>query len=485
MGMAGIALCIALGGVKALGAQKLQHRIRSSIYQNAYRHLIYAGQEGRSLGEVTNQLSNHTTELVNAVNRFVVKVSSDACCYVFASVTLATIRPALAAIIVGVSLLPVFFIQTLSGREQEDRRQYMEELERVNQTAAGGLYSIESVKANAMEEPFSARYASALERLCQRRKALTKTVTRLTLPSVFCAFFMQFTIVISSGWFAATGRISAGEMVTIIALMSFIVDPVMCLENTIVALHSFRVSLTSLRDYLTKEPCATAPAAPAAPVAPVADDRVVFKDVSFCYPSGKDVLHGLSLSLSPGKIHVLRGENGAGKSTLVRLLCGALQPQKGRIFVLGQDAARLQPWDYESLISVMPQESVMLAGTIMENLLLCRPDATREQAIEACRQAEIHEDIAALAEGYDTVLSEGGGTFSGGQKQRIAFARTLLRDAPVMIFDEPSAALDDARCARMRGVLERLSRDRIVLLITHDARMLGENDDVLELGRQR
>lgn len=127
----------------------------------------------------------------------------------------------------------------------------------------------------------------------------------------------------------------------------------------------------------------------------------------------------------------------------------------------------------------------MLAGTVMENLLLCRPDATREQAVEACRQAEIHEDIAALADGYDTVLPEGGGTLSGGQKQRIAFARTLLRGAPVMIFDEPSAALDDARCARMRGVLERLSRDRIVLLITHDTRMLGENDDVLELGRWR
>lgn len=164
---------------------------------------------------------------MNAVNRFVVKASHDTCCYVFASAVLVTIHPAIAAIIVGVSILPVFFIRTLSGREQEERGQYMEELERVNQTAATGLYSIESVKANAMEEPLIASYASALERLYQKRKALTKTVTRLTLPSVFCAFFMQFTIVVASGWFAATGRISAGEMVTIIALMSFIVDPVM------------------------------------------------------------------------------------------------------------------------------------------------------------------------------------------------------------------------------------------------------------------
>lgn len=347
-GMAGIALCIALSGAKALGAQRLQHRLRSSIYQNAYRHLIYAGQEGRSLGEITNQLSNHTTELVNAVNRFVVKASHDTCCYVFASAVLVTIHPAIAAIIVGVSILPVFFIRTLSGREQEERGQYMEELERVNQTAATGLYSIESVKANAMEEPLIASYASALERLYQKRKALTKTVTRLTLPSVFCAFFMQFTIVVASGWFAATGRISAGEMVTIIALMSFIVDPVMCLENTIVALHSFRVSLVSLQDNFADTPCAPALAAPAA------DSRVVFQDVSFAYPSGKDVLHGLSLSLAPGKIHVLRGENSAGKSTLVRLLCGALKPREGQILVLGQDAARLQPCDYESLISVMP-----------------------------------------------------------------------------------------------------------------------------------
>ena len=245
-----------------------------------------------------------------------------------------------------------------------------------------------------------------------------------------------------------------------------------------VALHAYRVSLDALESYLDE----TDPP-PSEAKRLNGDACVSFKNVSFAYPGGKDILHGMTFCLRPGKIHLLRGANGSGKSTLVRLLCGTLHPQKGDIVLMGIDAKTLQPQDYESLIAVMPQENILLAGTVMENLLLCQPTATREQATVACQKADIHETILSLPDGYDTYLTENGGVLSGGQKQRISFARTLLRDAPIMIFDEPSAALDDARCVQMHAMLEELSREKIVLLITHDARMLRETDDVLELGR--
>ena len=478
VGLTGIAVYAALSGVKTYGAQLLQHSIRSRIYHNAYRQLIYGEGDMPSLGELTNRLSGHVTELVQAVNRFVSKASGDFCCYVFASLVLAMIHPGGAAVIVGVSILPTFFIRVLSRREQDERRQYMKEMGRVNQSASEGLYSMESVKANAMEDEFCAAYGASLEELYQKKKKLTKTTTLLTLPSVLCAFGMQVTILIVGGFLTATGRITAGELVTMISLMSFIVDPVMCLENTVVALHAYRVSLDALESYLDE----TAPP-PSEAKRLTGDACVSFKNVSFAYPGGKDILHGMTFCLRPGKIHLLRGANGSGKSTLVRLLCGTLHPQKGDIVLMGIDAKTLQPQDYESLIAVMPQENILLAGTVMENLLLCQPTATREQATAACQKADIHETILSLPDGYDTYLTENGGVLSGGQKQRISFARTLLRDAPIMIFDEPSAALDDARCVQMHAMLEELSREKIVLLITHDARMLRETDDVLELGR--
>ena len=478
VGLTGIAVYAAFSGVKTYGAQLLQHSIRSRIYHNAYRQLIYGEGDMPSLGELTNQLSGHVTELVQAVNRFVSKASGDFCCYVFASLVLAMIHPGGAAVIVGVSILPTFFIRVLSRREQDERRQYMKEMGRVNQSASEGLYSMESVKANAMEDEFCAAYGASLEELYQKKKKLTKTTTLLTLPSVLCAFGMQITILIVGGFLTATGRITAGELVTMISLMSFIVDPVMCLENTVVALHAYRVSLDALESYLDE----TAPP-PSEAKCLTGDVCVSFKNVSFAYPGGKDILHGMTFCLRPGKIHLLRGANGSGKSTLVRLLCGTLHPQKGDIVLMGIDAKTLRPQDYESLIAVMPQENILLAGTVMENLLLCQPTATREQATVACQKADIHETILSLPDGYDTYLTENGGVLSGGQKQRISFARTLLRDAPIMIFDEPSAALDDARCVQMHAMLEELSREKIVLLITHDARMLRETDDVLELGR--
>lgn len=478
VGLTGVAVYAALSGVKTYGAQLLQHSIRSRIYHNAYRQLIYGEGDMPSLGELTNRLSGHVTELVQAVNRFVSKASGDFCCYVFASLVLAMIHPGGAAVIVGVSILPTFFIRVLSRREQDERRQYMKEMGRVNQSASEGLYSMESVKANAMEDEFCAAYGASLEELYQKKKKLTKTTTLLTLPSVLCAFGMQVTILIVGGFLTATGRITAGELVTMISLMSFIVDPVMCLENTVVALHAYRVSLDALESYLDE----TVPP-PSEAKRLTGDVCVSFKNVSFAYPGGKDILHGMTFCLRPGKIHLLRGANGSGKSTLVRLLCGTLHPQKGDIVLMGIDAKTLQPQDYESLIAVMPQENILLAGTVMENLLLCQPTATREQATVACQKADIHETILSLPDGYDTYLTENGGVLSGGQKQRISFARTLLRDVPIMIFDEPSAALDDARCVQMHAILEELSREKIVLLITHDARMLRETDDVLELGR--
>lgn len=201
----------------------------------------------------------------------------------------------------------------------------------------------------------------------------------------------------------------------------------------------------------------------------------------FAYPDGTEVFRELSLTLAPGRLHILRWENGAGKSTLVRLICGALRPQTGSILLLGEPTAALSPGQIAARVAAMPQEDVILGGSVLENLLLCRPDATRQQAVEACKRAGIHDEIMALAEGYDTVLTGNGGMLSGGQRQRFSFARTLLRDAPVMLFDEPSAALDDVYCAQLRQELEALSRERTVLVITHDLRMIGGDCDMVDL----
>lgn len=170
----------------------------------------------------------------------------------------------------------------------------MKEMGRVNQSASEGLYSMESVKANAMEDEFCAAYGASLEELYQKKKKLTKTTTLLTLPSVFCAFGMQITILIVGGFLTATGRITAGELVTMISLMSFIVDPVMCLENTVVALHAYRVSLDALESYLDE----TAPP-PSEAKRLTGDVCVSFKNVSFAYPGGKDILHGMTFCLAP------------------------------------------------------------------------------------------------------------------------------------------------------------------------------------------
>ncbi len=254
VGLAGVLLHIGLSGAKAYGAQLLQHRMRAALYRGAYRKLLAAEQGSLSMGEISNQLSNHIAGLLRAVDRFVYKASGDMASYLFAAVAIALLHPAAAVIAVGVSLLPTVFIRALSRREQAERRQYMTELERVERTASQGLYNLELVKANAMEDDFCEEYRLSLDGLLRRRRKLAGTVMKLTAPSVLCAFGMQILILLTAGLFAALGQITFGGMITMVSLMSFLVDPVMCLENTVVELHAFQVSLAALEGYLDEEP---------------------------------------------------------------------------------------------------------------------------------------------------------------------------------------------------------------------------------------
>lgn len=181
---------------------------------------------------------------------------------------------------------------------------------------------------------------------------------------------------------------------------------------------------------------------------------------------------------------MLLGANGAGKSTLIKLIGGVLQPDAGRVLLCGRDISLLERGALAGYLSVMPQEPVLFSDSVLENLRLYQPGISRDDVAAVCKRVGIHQEILALPEQYDTVLSENGGTLSGGQKQRLSLARTLLRDRPIMIFDEPTAALDDAHAAQAAALIRELAETRVVIAITHDARMDLGGAEVVQLGGQ-
>jgi ATP-binding cassette subfamily B protein/subfamily B ATP-binding cassette protein MsbA len=221
--------------------------------------------------------------------------------------------------------------------------------------------------------------------------------------------------------------------------------------------------------------------------------RVTLDGVTFGYELGRPVLHEVSLEALPGQCVALVGPSGAGKSTLVHLILRLFDPWSGRVLLDGIDVRELRVRELRQQIAVVLQEPYLLPVSIAANIAFGRPHANRRQIEEAARAAQLHEFVAALPHGYDTIVGERGAKLSGGERQRIAIARAFLRDAPLLILDEPTSALDPDTEGRLVESLKRLRRGRTAFIIAHrlstiadaDLALVIQNGRVVEAGRHQ
>ncbi len=214
--------------------------------------------------------------------------------------------------------------------------------------------------------------------------------------------------------------------------------------------------------------------------------ELCFDAVTLTYPGrAKPVLDRLSFSVAPGQLVALIGPSGAGKSSLMNLLLGFHPLQQGEIRVAGIALEQLDPTRWLEAVAWVSQQTTLFPGTLRDNLLLARPDASDEQLLEACRQAHVMEFVERLPQGLETRVAEAGAGLSGGQIQRIALARAFLKDAPVLLLDEPTANLDRDSELMVLAALERLCVGRTVLMLTHRPASMRRADQVWRLQQGR
>ncbi len=213
--------------------------------------------------------------------------------------------------------------------------------------------------------------------------------------------------------------------------------------------------------------------------------EVTLRDVVFGYEGGEPVLRGVDLHVAAGRRVALVGLSGSGKTTLVKLIPRFFEAWSGSVLVDGVDVDDYPLDLLRDNIGLVLQDSVLFEGTVRENIALGRPDASDEEVASAARKAHIHDTITALPGGYAARVREGGRNFSGGQRQRLAIARAILRDAPILILDEPTASLDVEAEAEVMRALQTLVRGRTVLMISHRLSTLGSVDEIVVLDRGR
>ncbi|HEX6692203.1 MAG TPA: ATP-binding cassette domain-containing protein, partial [Burkholderiales bacterium] len=280
------------------------------------------------------------------------------------------------------------------------------------------------------------------------------------------------------------GRLSAGELAAFVFYATVVASGAGTVSEVWGELQRAAGASERLAELLDTPPGITSPEAPVAP--PARGARAIeFDQVGFAYPARPQAraLDGFTLRVAPGERVALVGPSGAGKSTVAALLLRFYDPQQGAIRIDGVDVRAMDPGALRRLVAVVPQEPVIFAASVLDNVRYGRPAADRAAALAACERAFAMEFIERLPQGLDTQLGERGVTLSGGQRQRLSIARALLADRPILLLDEATSALDAASERMVQQALQALEEGRTTLAIAHRLATVQHADRIIVMER--
>ena len=264
------------------------------------------------------------------------------------------------------------------------------------------------------------------------------------------------------------GCLTVGQLMVFLSYLSSLFKPVRQFSKFMGQVATSIASNERIEEIMRLNPAAVGAAElPDAAEAPPFTGRVRFRAVTFSYRPEHKVLRDFSLEVPPGMKVAIVGESGSGKSTVISLLLRLYDPQEGTVSIDGIDIRRLTLSSLRAQLATVLQDSYIFDATVRENIAMARPGATDEEITGAARAAEAHDFIEELPQGYETQLGEAGATLSGGQKRRLAIARAILRNAPVVVLDEPTAGLDAASERRVVEALDRLTVGKTTIVVTH------------------
>jgi ATP-binding cassette subfamily B protein/subfamily B ATP-binding cassette protein MsbA len=368
-----------------------------------------------------------------------------------------------------------YYTSTLVNREERVKELESKLLERLYETFG----AMRLVKSFAREPHELQRYASAGDTTMSARIAITWQQSLFSVVVSTITILGTALVVIVGGRLVMDGRLSVGRLTVVISYLAAVYGPLSAIAHTTGQLQGALAGAKRVRAMFAMIP-ETVDAPGAIDAADVKGD-VRFDDVGFTYPNGPRVLHDISFSATPGEMIALVGLTGAGKTTLVSLIPRFYDATAGRVLIDGADVRQYRVRSLRESIAIVLQDPVLFSGTIADNLRYGRLDATRQEIEEAARAAHAHEFIARLPKGYDTEIAEAGGGLSGGERQRLSVARAILKNAPILILDEPTSSLDSISEEIVFAALRRLRAGRTTIVIAHRLSTVRDADRILVL----
>lgn len=467
----------------------LGERVVADIRKAVYERLITLSpeffEENRP-GEIVSRLTADTTLVQTIVGSSMSVWARNFLIAIAGTVLLFIQSPKLMTYIAIVIPVLLGIIIVVGRRVKSLSRTSQDKVADVGARANESLSALNIVQAFTQEQSEAKRFGDHVDDAFLAAKRRIRVRAALTFTMIFMIFGAIAFVLFQGAQDVISGTMSGGDMVEFIMLSVFVAAAFGALSEVYSELQRAAGAAGRLAELLVAEATIKAPANPVA-LPPKVNGKISFDNVTFHYPSKKDApaLEAFDLTVNPGETVALVGPSGAGKSTVLQLLLRFYDPQHGKILIDGVDIADTEPTRFREHLSLVPQETIIFADTVAENIRYGRLDATDDEVKAAAEAAAAKEFIERSDDGYDTFLGERGTRLSGGQRQRVAIARAILRDAPILLLDEATSALDAESELKVQKALERLMEGRTTLVIAHRLATVKKADRIIVLDEGR
>ena len=455
---------------------KMQSQMRKDLFGHLQK-LPYKFYDNNETGRIMTRITSDLFEVCELAHHGPENLLISSVMIVLSFVYLMTIDWILTLIIFA--CVPILVFVTVHYRKAmreafDDRRKSNATINAAVESSITGIRVTKAYTNSAREVE---KFEKGDEEFVNASRSAYSAMAKFFSSTAFVTDVFNVFILIAGGLFLYSGRISFGDYSTFIVSVNLFINPVNTLINF---MEQFQNGVSGFRRFveiMDEEPEADSPCAEELTDV---EGVIEFKNVTYSYDPTKEVLHNVNLRLEKGRKLALVGPSGGGKTTLCHLLPNfyKLREEDGAVLIDGKDIRNIALDSLRRNIGIVQQDVFLFVGTIRENILYGRPDATDEEIYEAARRANIHDYIVSLENGYETEIGERGVKLSGGQKQRLSIARVFLKDPAILILDEATSALDNTTEILIQEALDELCKGRTTLVVAHRLSTIRNADEI-------
>ena len=453
--------------------------MEADMRRDLFRHLQklpFRFYDKNRTGQLMSRVVNDLFEVVELAHHGPEDLFISLVTLVGAFIILLTIQWKLALVVFALVPLIVWFTAWRRRKMSAASRQVKEQTAGINADIESSISGVRVAKAFNNETYEYEKFEKGNARYRNAKKGFYRQMGIFQSGMDFLTSIMNVVVIAFGGALIMSSQLDYIDLLTFTLYVGTFLQPIRRLSSFVEQYTVGMAGFGRFQDLLAVEPdISDAPGA--APLKDVRGD-IRFEDVTFSYDEGVNVLAGVNLSIRAGQTVALVGPSGGGKSTLCHLIPRFYEPTAGRITIDGRDIRDVTLQSLRDSVGIVQQDVMLFAGTILDNIRYGRLDATDEEVVEAARQAEIHEDILAMPDGYQTYVGERGIMLSGGQKQRVSIARIFLKNPPVLILDEATSALDTVTEAHIQAAFDKLAKGRTTLIIAHRLSTVRHADEI-------